>query len=68
MNEIKKFYTSNGYYLPIDVMSSDIALEASIKLERISKNHDGNQVDKNRLDNIIHIFTHLRFCFIRIFK
>ena len=42
MNEIKKFYTSNGYYLPIDVMPSNIALEASVKLERISKNPNSN--------------------------
>ena len=42
LNEIKKFYESNGYYLPIDVMPSDIADEVSFKLEKISKNPNPN--------------------------
>ena len=40
MNEIKKFYETNGYFLPIDVIQSNIAVETSIKLEKISKNPD----------------------------
>ena len=42
MNEIKKFYKSNGYFLPIDVMSSNIANDASAKLIKISKNPNPN--------------------------
>ena len=38
MNKIKKFYETNGYFLPIEVMSTEMAAEASVKLENISKN------------------------------
>lgn len=41
-SEVKKFFTSNGYYLPIDVISSDIAFETSVKLEKISKDPYSN--------------------------
>ena len=42
MNDLKKFYDDNGYFLPIDVMSSSKAFEASRKLEKISKNPNSN--------------------------
>ena len=38
MNKIKKFYEANGYFLPIDAISAELAVEAGIKLEKISKN------------------------------
>ena len=38
MNKIKNFYDAYGYFLPINVISSKMALEASNKIEKISKN------------------------------
>ena len=41
-NKIKKFYETNGYFLPIDVISLNAAKEASFKLEKISRNPNSN--------------------------
>jgi non-heme Fe2+,alpha-ketoglutarate-dependent halogenase len=42
VNKIKKFYESQGYYLPIDVMPSELAFAAAAKLEKISKKPNSN--------------------------
>ena len=38
MNCIKKFYNSNGYFMPVDVISSNLAKDISLKIENIYKN------------------------------
>ena len=38
MSILKKFYNSNGYFFPLNVISPKMAKDAANKLERISKN------------------------------
>lgn len=38
MNQIKKFYDTNGYYMPVDVLPQKMANEAALKIEKISNN------------------------------
>ena len=41
-NQIKNFYQANGYFLPLDVMPSNEAIDASIKLKNIYLNPYSN--------------------------